>query len=108
MKGSETKGKAQLSLALDRISERITLTFQTLSPPRSNPGSTTEEQQSTLYFNMIWRRESVSQLPLMYKPFFIPARGNLRSWLPAIGKIVVEIGLDDGVRPLMQHAVFLT
>jgi len=20
----------------------------------------------------------------MYKPFFIPARGNLRSWLPAI------------------------
>jgi hypothetical protein len=44
----------------------------------------------------------------MYKLFFIPARGNLRSWLPAIGKIVVEIGLDDGVRPLMQHAVFLT
>src|SRR6266702_4506130 len=28
--------------------------------------------------------ESVSQLPLMYKPFFIPARGNVRSWLPAI------------------------
>jgi hypothetical protein len=28
--------------------------------------------------------ESVSQSPLMYKLFFIPARGNLRSWLPAI------------------------
>jgi hypothetical protein len=29
--------------------------------------------------------ESVSQSPLMQKLFFIPARGNLRSWLPAIG-----------------------
>src|SRR5216683_2277497 len=28
--------------------------------------------------------ESVSQSSLMYKLFFIPARGNLRSWLPAI------------------------
>jgi hypothetical protein len=29
--------------------------------------------------------ESVSQSPLMSKLFFIPERGNLRSWLPAIG-----------------------
>jgi hypothetical protein len=29
--------------------------------------------------------ESVSQSPLMQKLFLIPARGNLRSWLPAIG-----------------------
>ena len=27
--------------------------------------------------------ESVSQSPLMYKLFFVPARGNQRSWLPA-------------------------
>jgi hypothetical protein len=29
--------------------------------------------------------ESVSQSPLMSKLLFIPERGNLRSWLPAIG-----------------------
>jgi hypothetical protein len=29
--------------------------------------------------------ESVSQSSLMKKVFFIPARGNPRSWLPAVG-----------------------
>jgi hypothetical protein len=35
VKGAETKGKAQLSLALDRISQRITLAFQTQSRPEA-------------------------------------------------------------------------
>src|SRR5216684_1171166 len=34
--GSRNKGKAQLGLALDRISERIMLTFQTLSPEKQS------------------------------------------------------------------------
>jgi hypothetical protein len=56
VKGAETKGKAQLSLALDRISQRITLAFQTQS------GSTAEKRRFTLYFNKIWRRECQSIL----------------------------------------------
>src|SRR5437868_2172005 len=48
--GCRNKGKAQLSSALDRISERITLTFQALSPSRSNPGVNHRKTKSTLYF----------------------------------------------------------
>jgi hypothetical protein len=43
--GCRNKGKTQLISALDRISERITLAFQSLSRPRSNPGSTIEKQK---------------------------------------------------------------
>jgi hypothetical protein len=42
VKGCRNKGKAQLSSALDRISERITLAFQTLSRPEAIRGSTIE------------------------------------------------------------------
>src|ERR1700681_1435653 len=44
------KGKGQLSSALDRISERITLAFQTQA-------GATEKRTFILYFNRIWRRE---------------------------------------------------
>src|SRR6266436_9376235 len=48
--------QAQLSSALDRISERITLAFQTLSRPEATRGSTIEIRKLTLYFNRIrWR-----------------------------------------------------
>jgi hypothetical protein len=50
----ENEGKAQLSLGLDRISELITLAFQTLSRPEAIRGS------ATLYFDSIWRRECQS------------------------------------------------
>jgi hypothetical protein len=43
--------------------------------------------------------ESVSQLPLIYKPFFIPALGNLRSWLPALG---VRLLRAEPLRHLLQ------
>src|ERR1700730_3667084 len=58
--GCRDKGKARLSSALDRISERITLGFQTLSRPEAIRGSTIEKHKFTLYFNMIWRRECQS------------------------------------------------
>src|ERR1700738_4783244 len=51
--GCRNKGKAQLSSALDRISERITLEFQTPSRPDAIRGPTIEKQLFTLYFNMI-------------------------------------------------------
>ena len=40
--GCRDKGKARLSSALDRISERITLGFQTLSRPEAIRGSTSK------------------------------------------------------------------
>jgi hypothetical protein len=58
--GCRDKGKARLSSALDRISERITLGFQTLSCPEVIRGSTIEKHKFTLYFNRIWRRECQS------------------------------------------------
>jgi hypothetical protein len=58
--GCRNKGKAQLSSALDRISERITLAFQTLSRPEAIRGSPVEKHKFTLYFNRIWRRECQS------------------------------------------------
>jgi hypothetical protein len=82
--GCRNKGKAQLSSARDGISERITLAFQTLSRPEAIRGSTIEKQD-LLDISIGAGGESVSQSPLMQKLFFIPARGNLRSWLPAIG-----------------------
>jgi len=54
-------------LALDRISEWITLAFQTLSRPEIIRGSTIEKLKFTLYFNN--GGESVSQLPLKDKAF---------------------------------------
>jgi hypothetical protein len=58
--GCRNKGKTQLSSALDRISERITLAFRTLSRPEAIRESTIEKQRFTLYFNTIWRRECQS------------------------------------------------
>jgi hypothetical protein len=61
-KGAERKGKGQLSSAFDRISERITLAFQTLSRLEASRG------QPTLNF-IRGGGESVSQLPLKDKVF---------------------------------------
>ena len=55
--GGRNKGKAQLSSALDRISGRITLEFQTPFPPRSNLGINHRKHKFTLCFNRTWRRE---------------------------------------------------
>jgi hypothetical protein len=44
------KGKAQLSSALDRISEGITLAFQTLSRPEAIRGATIEKQKICIIF----------------------------------------------------------
>ena len=72
--------QAQLSSALDRISERITLAFQTLSRPEAIWGSTTETQIYVI-FNRIWRREcqsipiersSIFDLPSQNPPFELP------------------------------------
>jgi hypothetical protein len=67
--GCRKQGKAQLSSALDRISERITLAFQTLSAQKQSEGPTIEKQQFTLSFNMIWRRECQS-IPIETKGIF--------------------------------------
>ena len=53
----QNNGKAQLSSALDRISEQITLASKTPSRPEAIRESTIEQQRFTLYFNRIWRRE---------------------------------------------------
>jgi hypothetical protein len=55
--GCRNDGKVQPSSALDRISERITLAFQTLSRPEAIRGATIGKQRFILYFNRIWRRE---------------------------------------------------
>jgi hypothetical protein len=59
--GCRNKGKAQLSSALDRISERITLAPNPV-PPRTNKygGQSSKKQQFTLYLNSKWRRECQS------------------------------------------------
>src|SRR6266481_2267923 len=66
--GCRDKGKARLSSALDRISERITLGFQTLSCPeviRGQPSKNTNLR----YISIGYGGESVSQSPLKYKAF---------------------------------------
>jgi hypothetical protein len=74
--GCRNKGKAKLSSSLDRISERITLAFQTLSRPEAIRGSTIEKYKFTLYFNIIWRRECPNQY-ISYS--FTLVRRNSRS-----------------------------
>jgi hypothetical protein len=81
--GCRNKDKGQLSSALDQISERIMLAFQTLFRPEAIWRST--KQQFTLYFNWIWRRECQS-ISIDVKVVFHPS-----TWeptvlaLPAIG-----------------------
>ena len=62
---ARNKGKAQLSSALDRISERITLAFQT---QKQSGGLQSQKQKFSLYFNMTGG-EGVSQPPLKDKAF---------------------------------------
>ena len=62
---ARNKGKAQLSSALDRISERITLAFQT---QKQSGGLQSQKQKFSLYFNMTGG-EGVSQSPLKDKAF---------------------------------------
>ena len=76
--GCRNKGKAQLRSALDRISERITLAFQTLSRPEAIRGSTIEKQKFTLYFNRIWRRECQS-IPIDVRAVF-----HSSAWEPTV------------------------
>jgi hypothetical protein len=59
---------AQLSSALDRISERITLAFQNPVPPRSNPG-VNHRKTNLRYISIGSGGESVSQPPLKDKAF---------------------------------------
>jgi hypothetical protein len=65
--GCRNKGKAQLRPALDRISERITLAFQTLSRPEQSGG---HHRKTRIY--LIFQHdggESVSQSPLKDQAF---------------------------------------
>src|SRR5258705_8354338 len=68
VKGAETKASA-VKLGSRPISERITLAFQNPVPPRSNPGSTIEIRQFTLYFSRIWRRGG-EHIPLIVNEGF--------------------------------------
>jgi hypothetical protein len=68
VKGAETKAKAQLSPALDRISERITRAFQTLSRAEAIRAPTIENSNLP-YISIGYGGESVSQLPLKDKAF---------------------------------------
>ncbi len=74
--GCRNKGKAQLSSALDRISERITPALQTLSHPEVVPGSTIEKQ-SLRYISIGHGGESVRQSPLKDKAFSTFLNQNL-------------------------------
>src|SRR6266436_6043223 len=56
VKGADTTAKRDLNLALDRISERITL----ISNPKVRSEAQHRKAQFTLYFNRIWRRGSQS------------------------------------------------
>src|SRR5258707_6200431 len=62
------KGRAQSSSALDRISEWITPTFQTLSRPEIIRGSSIENEKFP-YISITYGGESVSQLPLQDNAF---------------------------------------
>jgi len=66
--GYRNKGKAQSSSALDRISEWITPTFQTLSRPEIIRGSSIENEKFP-YISITYGGESVSQLPLQDNAF---------------------------------------
>jgi hypothetical protein len=77
VKGAETKASA-VKLGSRPISERITLAFQNPVPPRSNPGSTIEIRQFTLYFSRIWRRECQS-IPIDVKAVF-----HSSTWEPTV------------------------
>jgi hypothetical protein len=66
--GYRNKGKAQSSLALDRISEWITPTFQTLSRPEIIRGSSIENEKLH-YISITYGGESVSQSLLKDKAF---------------------------------------
>jgi hypothetical protein len=76
--GCRNKGKAQSSSALDRISERIALAFQTLAPPRSNPAVNHRKHGFSLYFNRIWRGECQS-IPIDAKAIF-----HFGTWEPTV------------------------
>ena len=66
--GYRNKGKAQSSSALDRISEWITPTFQTLSRPEIIRGSSIENEKFP-YISITYGGESVSQSPLKDNAF---------------------------------------
>jgi hypothetical protein len=120
--GCRNKGNAQLTSTLDRISERITLAFQSLSRPEAIRGHH-RKQQFILYFNKIWRRECQS-IPIERQSIFDlsrpkpTVRATAGKWSFAFGKSlctqwrhVVEIdstrphsrircyGIDPDVRP---------
>jgi hypothetical protein len=66
--GCRNKCKAQLSSALDRILERITLAFQSLSRPEAIRGSPSKNNNLP-YISIKYGGESVSQSPLKHKAF---------------------------------------
>jgi hypothetical protein len=66
--GCRNNGKPQLSSALDRISERITLAFQTLSRLESIRGPTSKNKHLP-YISIGCGGESVSQSPLNDQAF---------------------------------------
>src|ERR1700730_5570332 len=74
--GADTKAKR--SSCLDRISERITLAFRTLSRPEAIRGSTIEKRGFSLYLNKIWRGDFQST------PVDVPAIFHSRASEPTV------------------------
>jgi len=68
--------------AIWALVEKITLRP---GPNRGEIDATLQGELGTILGWIEGGGESVSQSPLIYKLFFVPARGNLRSWLPTIG-----------------------
>jgi hypothetical protein len=66
--GCRNKGKAQLSSALDRISERITLASKT-RPAQTQSGNQPSKNKDLPYISIGCGGESVSQSPLKNKAF---------------------------------------
>jgi hypothetical protein len=82
--GCRNKGKGQLSSALDRISERITLAFQTLSRLEAIRGN--RKQTFTLHSIGLWRRGSQS-IPIERSRIFDLLRPKPTVWATAVNGI---------------------
>ena len=95
--GCRNKSKAQLSSALDRISERITLAFQTLSRPEAIRGPAIKNKKF-IYVSMLWRREWDSN-PRYGRQDFGPFSDYLlrNDWLSClIGALLCLLGRGRG------------
>src|SRR5882724_4875907 len=100
--GYRNRGKAQSSLALDRISEWITLAFQTLSRPEIIRGSTIENENLP-YISITYGGESVSQSPLKDNAFSTFLDQNPPFELPPKWNSALDKNLSRSMARHRQH-----